>query len=222
MGSAIGASLSSAVGVAISPLPLIVLILMLSTPGGRSNGIAFTVGWLLTLAVVGTLMLLVGGGASSGGEPATWRWWLKLGVGVLFGLLAVKQWQGRPRPGHPATPPKWMAAVDKFTPVKAAGAAALLSGANPKNLALTIAGVASISEATADRGDQAVALAVFVVIASLCVLVPLGVYLLGGDKAAATLDGWKSWMSQHDAAIMVAVLAVLAAKYVGDAMVHLT
>jgi hypothetical protein len=40
MGAAIGAMLSSAIGVAISPLPLIVLILMLATPRGRANGIS--------------------------------------------------------------------------------------------------------------------------------------------------------------------------------------
>lgn len=218
MGDAIGQMLSSAIGVAISPLPLIAVILLLATPRGRANGIAFTVGWMATLAVLGAAMLVIGGGAHSGGQPATWTYWLKLALGAVFALMAAKQWRDRPRPGHEARPPAWMAAIDKFTPGKAAGFSALLSGANPKNLALTIGAAASISGATAGGGAKAVALALFVVVASLCVLVPLAVYLLGGQKAAATLEGWKSWMGEHNAAIMITVLTVLAAKYVGDAI----
>jgi hypothetical protein len=32
------------VGIAISPLPLVAVILMLATPRGRANGVAFTAG----------------------------------------------------------------------------------------------------------------------------------------------------------------------------------
>ena len=39
MCDAIGGMLSSAIGVASSPLPLIALILMLATPRGRATGI---------------------------------------------------------------------------------------------------------------------------------------------------------------------------------------
>src|SRR6266436_4287540 len=80
VGPAIGQMLSSAVGVAISPLPLIVLILMLATPRGRANGVAFTLAWMVALAVVGLVMLVIGGGAHDGGETATWTYWLKLAM----------------------------------------------------------------------------------------------------------------------------------------------
>lgn len=222
MGGAIGQMLSSAVGVAISPLPLVVSVLMLATARGRANGIAFASGWMATLAAVGALMLLIGGNADSGGKTSSWIWWLKLALGVFFALMAVKHWRDRPRPGHEAAPPKWMAALDSFTPLKTAGLAALLSGANPKNLALTIGGMAAVAGATTETGAKFTALVLFVIVASLCVVVPLGVYLLGGDTATATLAGWKAWMTEHNAAIMVTVLAVLAAKYIGDAITGLT
>jgi len=41
-------------------------------------------------------------------------------------------------------------------------------------------------------GEQAVTLAVFVVIGSMGVLAPLIVYLVGGEHAARTLDTWKT------------------------------
>ena len=115
-----------------------------------------------------------------------------------------------------------MATLDRATPGKAGGLAVLLSGANPKNLALTVGAAAAIGGATGSAAARTVALALFVVIASLCVLAPLGVYLAGGQKAAATLEGWKLWMAEHNAAIMTTVLTVLAAKYVGDAIAALT
>ena len=47
MGQAIGDLLPAAIGVAISPVPIIAIILMLGTPKARSNGPAFAAGWVL-------------------------------------------------------------------------------------------------------------------------------------------------------------------------------
>ncbi|MFJ5834939.1 GAP family protein [Streptomyces sp. NPDC093089] len=222
MGEAIGAMLASAVGIAISPLPLIAVILMLATPTGRANGIAFTAGWVLGLAAVVTVVVAAGSGLSTEGEKPTWASWTKLALGVLFVLMAVKQWRDRPREGHEAAPPKWMAALDRFTAPKAAGLAVVLVAANPKNLVLAVGGAVSIATADTSAAGKAVAAALMVLIGSLCTLLPLGVYLLGGQRSAEVLGGWKGWMSAHNAAIMTTVLAVLGTKYVGDALTGLS
>jgi hypothetical protein len=57
MGEAIGQSLPLAIGVALSPVPIIAVVLMLTT--ARANGPAFVLGWL------------VGLGWSA---PSCWRW----------------------------------------------------------------------------------------------------------------------------------------------------
>ncbi|MEV5258049.1 GAP family protein [Streptomyces anulatus] len=221
MGEAVGSMLTSAVGIAISPLPLIAVILMLATPKGRANGIAFTAGWVVGLAVVVTLVVVAGSGMTAGGEKPTWAYWLKLALGVLFVLMALKQWRDRPREGREATAPKWMRAIDRFTPGKAAGLAVALVAANPKNLVLAIGGAVSIATSGASAGGKTVAAVLMVLIGSLCTLLPLGVFLLGGDRSARVLGGWKEWMAAHNAAIMTTVLAVLGAKYIGDALTGL-
>ncbi|MFJ9887032.1 GAP family protein [Streptomyces sp. NPDC091287] len=222
MGDAIGQMLTSAVGIAISPLPLIAVILMLATPAGRKNGIAFTAGWIVSLAVLVTVVVLAGSGAGaaqgSGDSPAPWTLWLKLALGVLFLLLGAKQWASRPREGHEAQPPGWMKAIDRFTPVKAAGLAAALAVANPKNLVLAVGGAVSIASSTTDSGGKTLAAVLMVVIASLCALLPLAVYLFGGSRSATVLGSWKQWMAAHNAAIMTVVLVLLGSKYVGDAI----
>ncbi|MFJ6570138.1 GAP family protein [Streptomyces sp. NPDC091292] len=222
MGDAIGQMLASAVGIAISPLPLIAVVLMLATPHGRTNGIAFAAGWTASIALLTALIVAFGGGTRTSGQPASWTLWLKLALGALFLVLAWKQWQGRPREGHGARPPAWMRAVDKFTPGKSAGLAGALALANPKNLVLTVGGALSIASSGADGTGKTVAAILMVLIASACATVPLAVYLFGGARAERVLAGWKTWMADHNAAIMIVVLTVLGAKYIGDALSGLT
>jgi hypothetical protein len=57
VGEAIGQVLSLGAGVALSPVPIIAVVLMLGTPRARANGPAFVLGWVIGLAVVGTIVL---------------------------------------------------------------------------------------------------------------------------------------------------------------------
>jgi hypothetical protein len=55
-----------------------------------------------------------------------------------------------------------------------------------------------------------------VILGSLGVLAPLAVYLFAGDRAAHTLDDWKGWLSDHNAAVMALLFLVFAAKLIGN------
>lgn len=54
MGQGISEILTFAVGVAISPVPIVAVILMLFSQRARINGPAFLVGWVLALGAVST------------------------------------------------------------------------------------------------------------------------------------------------------------------------
>jgi Sap, sulfolipid-1-addressing protein len=224
MGQAIGDVLGLAAGVAVSPLPIVAIILMLVTADGGRNGALFAVGWLAGLTVLGTVVLLLASpaGSSEGGEPAAWTGWVKLLLGVGSLLLAARQWRGRPAPGAEPEMPKWMAGLDRMGPGGAFGLGALLSAANPKNGGLTIAAAASIAGAGLAGGEQAVALAVFVLVGSAGVLAPLVLYLAAGERAARTLDAWKAWAGAHNAAIMAVLFLVFGLKLVGDGIAVLS
>jgi threonine/homoserine/homoserine lactone efflux protein len=216
MGDAIGQTLPTAIGIAISPLPIVAVVLMLVTPRGRVNGAAFVAGWIFGLALVGAIVLAVAGGAdaSADGEPATWASVLKLVLGLLAVLLGVRQFRAK---GEAKTP-KWMEALDDFTPAKAAGTGVLLAAVNPKNLLLSVAGAATIAATGIDTGEQAIAYAVFVVIATLGVAAPVVIAIAMGDRSRDVLDGLKSWLSANNAVIMAVLLVVIGAKLVGDAI----
>ena len=220
MGQAIGNTLPMAIGVAISPVPIIAIVLMLGTPRARANGPAFAVGWLAGLSIIGAITLVAASGnaMSDSGEPATWANVLKLVFGLLFVLIAARTWHGRPKPGEEAAMPKWMWAIDAFTAPKSLGAGVLLSGLNPKNLALTVAAATAIAQTEISGSQEAVALVVFIILGSLTILAPVAIYFLMGAKAKEILDGLKGFMAAHNAAIMTVLLLVLGAKLIGDAI----
>jgi Sap, sulfolipid-1-addressing protein len=224
LGAAIGDILGLAAGVAVSPLPIVAMILVLATPRGRVNGIVFGLGWLLGLAVLGAVVLALASPAdgADGGEPAAWTGWLKLLLGVAALLLAARQWRGRPAPGSEPEMPKWMASINRLKPGGALGLGALLSAVNPKNGGLTIAAAATIAGAGLAGGEQAVVLATFVLIGSAGVLAPLVVYLVAGEGAARTLDGWRTWAATHNAAVMAVLFLVFGFKLVGDGIAVLS
>lgn len=224
MGEAIGAVLPLGVGVALSPLPIVAVVLMLGSSRGRVTGPAFLAGWLLGLAVAGTVVLLVAAaaGPADDGEPATWVGWLKLTLGVLVLLLAVRTWRQRPRGDAEPQLPGWMAALDSWSAGKSLGLGALLSAANPKNLMLTIAAAAAIAQTGVDAGGQAVALAVFVLIGALGPGLPVLLAFALGDRATQMLADLKTWLARHNAAVLTVVLLVIGAKLIGDGIAGLS
>jgi threonine/homoserine/homoserine lactone efflux protein len=223
MGEAIGDLLPAALGVALSPVPIIAVILMLGTPRARTNGPAFALGWIIGLVVVVTLVLVLTGDA---GDPdsdvSSAVGWSKVVLGALFLLMAARQWRSRPRPGVEPAMPKWMAATETFSPAASLGLGALLSGVNPKNLALAFAAAASIAQAQLPTGEEVATVAVFVIVASLTVAGPVLFYLVAPQRATGPLREIKDTMAAHNAVIMAVVLLVLGAKLVGDGIRVLT
>ena len=214
VGTAIGNLLAEAVGVAISPVPIIALILMLFSRAPRRNSVSFLLGWLAGLMIAGLVVLAIEPPGSD--STSTTTGYVKTAVGVLFLLLGIRQWRGRPEAGTEPSPPAWMNAIDGFSAAKALGLGLLLTLANPKNLGLTIAAAASIASGGLSAGEAVVTLAVFVLIASLTIIVPVAAYLFAGDRAAPALTSVKQWMIQNNATIMTVLLVVLGAKVLGD------
>jgi hypothetical protein len=216
MVEAIGAVLGEAVGVAISPVPIIAVILMLFSKSARANSLSFLVGWIIGLLGAGLIVLALGI-SSSDGAPSTASGVVKMLIGALFVVLGVKQWRGRPRPGEQATTPGWMSSIDSFTAVKAFGAGLVLSAVNPKNLGLTMSAAAGIGSGGLSSGDETIVMVVFVVIASLTVATPVILNLLLGSEAEHTLTEMKEWLIDN-ATVMSVLFLVLGAKVLGNGL----
>jgi len=217
LGEAVGGLLPSAIAVALSPIPVVGVVLVLGTPRARTSGIAFAAGWVVGLAALSTIVVLaLGSGVDSGTESGIE--WFKVAVGIAFLAMAAQQWRKRPRDGDGAEMPKWMDSIAAVTAPRAAALGAALSGANPKNLALTLAASASISEAGLGRADTALAIVVYVALGSVTVSGSVLFYLSGPARAARPLAAVGRFMSENSAVITMVVLLLLGAKLLGDGL----
>ncbi|MEV0856484.1 GAP family protein [Nocardia fluminea] len=212
MGSVIGGLLPLAVGVAISPIPIIAAILMIlsKNAGGAAKG--FAVGWVAGILVVtGVMTLLAGTLGGSDSEPSTGASIVKIILGVALVVLAVIQWQERSQTEVPG----WMKAIDTLTPVKALGLGALLSGVNPKNLLLCVSAGVAIGAGGLSAGGDLIAIVVFTLLASVTVLAVVLGYMLAADRLGPMLDSLRQWLQLNNHAVMAIVLLIMGTVVVG-------
>lgn len=223
VGAAIGGALPLAVGVAVSPIPIVAVVLMLTTQRARVNGPVFIAGWLTGLAIIGAIALSIAGpaDASSSGAPATWVSWLKVVIGAALLLVAALQFRSRPRSGDRVELPKWIARVDEIKPLPAAGLGVVM-GLNPKNLLLAVVAAAAIAQTGISGGEQAIAYAVFALVGTIGVGTPVGIYFAMGTRSEKTLSELKDWMAQNNAVIMAIICLIIGVKLIGDAITGLT
>jgi threonine/homoserine/homoserine lactone efflux protein len=224
VGQGIAQVLTFAVGVAISPVPIIAVILMLFSRRARVNGPVFLIGWVVALTVVFGVAYVIADQSNAATSSATSDTisWGKIVLGVLFLLLAVRRWRTRPGPGEEPEMPRWMAGVDSLTPAKAFGLGVLLAGVNPKNLILTLGAATGVAQLGLSTTDAVVALIVFVVLASLTIAGPVLYFMLGGEGAEAALDRLKSWLALHNAAVMATLFVVFGADLIAKGLPPLT
>lgn len=224
MGQVIGDLLPLALGVAISPVPIIAVILMLLAPEAGGTSAGFLVGWVLGIVVATVVFVAIASatGLQAGGEPSATSSWIKIVLGVILMGLAVKQWRGRPEEGEEPTMPGWMAAIDTFTPVKALGLGFLLSAVNPKNLAMAVAAGVAIGGGGLSTGEVVVAVVVFTVLAASTVAVPVIAYAVASARMAAPLDSLRGWLVHNNATVMAVLLLVIGIVLVGKGIPGVT
>ncbi|WP_029432252.1 GAP family protein [Blastococcus sp. URHD0036] len=220
MGQVVGELLPLAVGVAISPVPIIAVILMLLAPKAGGTSAGFAVGWVLGIAGATTVFLLLAGTLDQGSdaEPSTTVSWIKLVLGVLLLVLAVGQWRGRPAPGEEPAMPSWMSAIDRFTAVKALGLGILLSAVNPKNLLMCVAAGTTIGGAGLSGGQDVWSVVVFTVLAASTVAIPVVGYAVARTRMAGPLEHLRGWLTTHSAAVMATLLLVIGVLLLGKGL----
>ena len=216
MGPAVGEILPLAVGIAISPVPIIAAILMLLSPQAKSTSLGFLVGWVagISIAIVVFTMLSSLLTEQDSGDPSPISGVIKIVLGALLLLLAVSQWRSRPGEGEQAQLPKWMAAIDSMTPVKGLGLGFLLAAVNPKNLLLAASAGLIVGGAGLEL-ESTVVVIIFVVLAASTVLIPVVGYLLASERMANPLDHLRAWLVDNNAVIMAVLLLLIGVAMIG-------
>jgi len=217
VGAVIGQVLPLALGVAISPIPIIAAILMLLSPKARVTSVGFLLGWVAGIVVAVTVFTLLASvlpeSAADESKPIQGTVQLLLGAGLL--LLALGQWRKRPKAGETAAMPKWMQAIDKVSFPLALGLGFLLSAVNPKNLLMAAGAGVDIGNAALTVGETIGVIAIYALIAASTVLIPVVGYLLAAEKLRGPLDSLRVWLARENAVIMAVLLLVIGVTLIG-------
>lgn len=217
MNGVIGEILPSALGIAISPIPIIAAILMLLSPKARGTSVGFMVGWVVGIVVavvVFTLLsALIPAADPSASKPIAGVIKILVGLGLL--VLAWGQWRKRPHAGQTLAPPKWMSAIDTMKPAAALGLGFVLAALNPKNLLMAVAGGLAIGASGLEVWQQTVAIVIFVLIGASSVVIPVVAYLVAAKRMAGPLDALRGWLLANNATIMTVLFLVIGVVVIG-------
>jgi hypothetical protein len=216
MREVVGEILPLALGVAISPIPIIAAILMLLSPKAKATSIGFLIGWLggIVVAVV-VFVLLASFLPQDSDQSSPVAGVIKIVLGGLMLLVAGRQWQGRPHGDEEPTMPTWMSAIDSMSAGKAMGLGFLLAAVNPKNLLMAVSAGAIIGTAQLTLGSVAGTVAIFTALAGCTVAVPVIGYLLASKATAGPLESLRGWMVHNNATIMAVLLLVIGVNMIG-------
>ncbi len=218
MGPVFSAILSPAVGVLISPFPIVGLILILLSDKARENSLFYMLGWILGNAAVFTIaMLCMSAGAASQDDPSALGKIIAFILGALLIAFAVKEFLGRPKDGEKAKTPKWFDKMSSISPLGAAGFGVFLSALNPKNLLLSISAGTAVGALNAAVSHEFAAAIAYTLIASASIIVPTVAFLVAGKRLDKALDSMRVWLVQNNAVIMSLLMLMIGLNMISKA-----
>jgi threonine/homoserine/homoserine lactone efflux protein len=201
---------AAAVGIAVSPLPFLFAIALLGTSRPARNALAFISGEALAIAGIATLaVVLVSDGDGTVGPLKQPLSVLEIVVGALFAALLVVHLR-RPRSEER---PRWSSVLDRVGPRGAFAGGLAMVAANPKNLALTLAGAASIAQLGYSAGGQAASIVGFTAIAVSLLVGLLLVAVSFPERSSATFSRAQAAVYARERVVVAWVLGLLAAFF---------
>ena len=217
---AIAAILPLAVGAALSPLPIVAIVLLLMS-GGRASGVAFLIArFVVVLALVGVFSFLAES-IELAQETSPIMAILRILVGLALAVLAVRKLRGRAGSDEDPELPGWMVRIEGASVGKSIRLAALVSLANPKELLFGIGAGLTIGAAELPYGETAAVVVIYAVIACVSAAVPVVLALVAPRRAEIALTAFRGWLIRNTATVTAVVLLVIAAVLIGGGLSEL-
>jgi hypothetical protein len=202
------------IGSALVPVQIIMVILLLtSEKQGPLKAIAFVVGMTLVRLAQGLLFgLIFVGGSTDVSEGSGWIKSTLLAVlGILLLINAYKSFRKEPDPDAP--PPKWLAMIEKASPLVALAMGAGLILLSAKLWVFTLGAISAIGAAQLGQPSSTIAFLLFVLLAESLLIIPILIRLLFPAKASALLGSFGDWLEAHNSQIVMVVSLVFGALF---------
>ncbi len=221
MWQAVGHLLPIAVALAISSVPITVMIIILLSPRRNKSALPFLLGWVIGIALVVFLSAL---GAQALPEPPrrtqdTLAAVIEIVLGAILICGAVISFLWRSK-SQTAGVPKWLQSVDSFGPLSSFGVAVALSF-RPKGLVLGVAAGLVLRGASLRPWEIAVAIAIYTVLAASTVIVPIIAALLAPHRAEPRLVAAQAWLSKNGAIVAALMLLMIGVVILGKGLAGL-
>lgn len=207
MGGTIANLLPLAFGIAMSPIPIVAVILTLLSPRAKITATGLAIGWVIGIvidAVVFTALssLIPESTEADSDTSAPIRGLILLALGALLLIVAMGQWRSRPRSDDEAQMPRWMSSVVGASFLGAFGLGLMLSTINPKNLIMGIAAGVAIGDPWLGVGPTIAVIAVYTAVAASTVIVPVAAYFMATAALTGPLNRLREWLTRYNSVIM--------------------
>jgi Sap, sulfolipid-1-addressing protein len=194
-------------GAMLAPVWIIIVLLMLASPGGPLKAGAFVLGMTLTRLLQGVLFGTIIGASSDAeaadGGKSPFVSTLLLVVGILLLVAAYRKWAKDADPDEP--PPKWMQSIEQLAPLKALGMGALLVAIAVKLWVFTLSAIGVISAAELGLTAGAVAYLIYIALAQLPLIVAVVAYSAAPAAMGPVLKRAIDWLMDNNRPISIAV-----------------
>jgi hypothetical protein len=198
------------------------VLVVLRTSRSRANGAAFAIGFVAAQLLLTLLVLQIDMGAVPQHQRSHPILLATLDLLVAAGLLIAARLVRRPRP-RSASPRKHpelvnmrdrlVARLGKLRPGATLGVGALLGVGGPKRITITLLAAATIAAGALSRTTEYSFAAVYVVIATVLVWVPVALTIGFGARAADWTSAAQAWWRTHQASTVSTILVVIGAYF---------
>jgi len=204
------------VGVALSPFPIIAILLLLTAPVGVRGGWMFLLGRAAGFAALTALFAVLSELIDSAAGSTLPAAILRIGLGALLIVVAVRKFLKRPRGDDEAKLPGWMQSTENRNGGASLRLGVVLTVANPKEIAFAAGAGLTIGGAFLPVGQMIALGALFVILACLSVGIPVIAVTVGGDRVMPALHAGRVWLVRNNAIVMAVVLLVIGAMVLGS------
>jgi hypothetical protein len=201
-----GDSWALAMGIAISPTPVIPLLLLMLTPKARANSVAFLGGWTIGIAIGTTVFVVFAEVMKARGYAPTWVSWTLLVIGAALIALGIYEWLTRARP---KSEPRWIQAIQGARPVHAFLVGFLISAANLKVLVFAAGAGVAIGSANLTLFGEIAAVFWFTLVAGSSAVITTLLFLTLGNRILGPIARAKDWLLTNYGAIKFVVLTIM-------------